>query len=117
VLIPLADKLPGLYTPDQLAKEIEIARVALGTDKSAPLRSALVLSDGSLMKMEEIAHKAIKLTLDKGVHTIWFAFGNDLYKWIQVVRKYDLNHNRRTLIFVQVALPEEFVLRSIVRSD
>jgi nitronate monooxygenase len=81
--------------------------MVLGTDKDSPLQIGVGFIGWILEQDEETARKALELTLDKGVRVIWFAFGNDLYKWIKFVRKYDSDHDRKTLIFTQLALPDD----------
>lgn len=97
----------ALFTLDQLAEQLEIARVELDTEKGLPLRVGAGFIGWVLDEDEKGGEKAIKLTLNSGVHAVWFAFGDDLYKWIKVVRKYDSDNDRKTLVFVQLALPDD----------
>lgn len=55
----------------------------------------------------------LQAALDAHVRAIWFSFGNDLKRWIDVVREHDRavgnndEKNNRTLIFVQVGSVEQ----------
>ncbi|KXN92708.1 Nitronate monooxygenase [Leucoagaricus sp. SymC.cos] len=97
----------ALYTTNQLAEQIAIARSVLGGAGNTPLKIGVGFLGWVLDENEEEGRKAIKVTLDSGVVGIWFAFGNDLYKWVEVVRKHDVENGKRTLIFVQFGLLED----------
>ncbi|KAH9072170.1 2-nitropropane dioxygenase [Lactarius deliciosus] len=63
-------------------------------------------------KLEEAQspHVALlELALENGVQAVWFSFGEDLGRWIALVRSHDEKHGntRKTLIFVQVNSVDE----------
>ncbi|KAJ3568332.1 hypothetical protein NP233_g5787 [Leucocoprinus birnbaumii] len=97
----------SIFTYDQLVEQLNIARSELGALQGSPLRIGAGFIGWVLDEDEQASKRAIKLMLDSGIPAIWFAFGNDLYKWIQFVRDDDAANNRKTLIFVQVALPDD----------
>jgi nitronate monooxygenase len=46
----------------------------------------------------------LELALENGVRAIWFSFGEDLGRWIELVRSHDQRTGKspKTLVFVQV---------------
>ncbi len=60
-----------------------------------------------LEKNEPQGEKLIRVALDNRVTAIWLAFGNNLPKWIQLVRDYDATNGIKTLIFVQLSSVED----------
>lgn len=66
-------------------------------------------------KLEETQspHVALlELALENGVQAVWLAFGEDLGRWIELVRRHDEQHGKtpKTLIFVQVNSVDEALL-------
>ena len=66
-------------------------------------------------KLEEAQspHVALlELALENGVQAVWLAFGEDLGRWIELVRRHDEQHGKtpKTLIFVQVNSVDEALL-------
>lgn len=61
----------------------------------------------------KLTNEFLQAALDAHVRAIWFSFGNDLKRWIDVVREHDRavgnndEKNNRTLIFVQVGSVEQ----------
>jgi len=51
----------------------------------------------------------VTTALEHNIKAVWFAFGNDLEKWVKFVRDYDENHNKtdKTLVFIQVNSTQE----------
>ncbi len=97
----------GIYTPEQLVQELQLVRQALGADGGSTLKVGAGFLGWLLDNDEESGEKAIKTTLDNHVAAIWLAFGNNLLKWIQFIRKYDATNNRKTIIFVQLGSVED----------
>ena len=66
---------------------------------------------GWILDKDSDSQEKIALALEARVVAIWFAFGNDLGKWIEFVRKYDNGRSvpHKTLIFVIVNSVEEAV--------
>lgn len=67
-------------------------------------------------KDSTLSHKSknefLQAALDAHVRAIWLSFGNDLKRWIDVIREHDravgnANGDRRIFIFVQVGSVEE----------
>lgn len=59
----------------------------------------------------KLSNEFLQAALDVHVRAIWFSFGNDLKRWIDLVREHDFKARnvgaKRTLIFVQVNSVEE----------
>jgi nitronate monooxygenase len=102
---------------DNLAKvkqELAIARSILPPDSPMPLNIGVGFL-GWVLEQKVEAVEVFEHVLEYGVKAVWLAFGNDLGKWISLVRKYDEEHGRvdelqRTLIVVQVNSVEEAVI-------
>ncbi len=48
------------------------------------------------------AEKLLNLTLENNVQAVWFAFGRNIPRWVQLVRDYDRQNGKNTLIFAQI---------------
>ncbi|KAJ7604050.1 2-nitropropane dioxygenase [Mycena polygramma] len=54
----------------------------------------------------------LPIALEHNVQAIWFAFGEDLGRWIKVVRDHDsrMGKDKKTLIFVQISTVQEAIV-------
>lgn len=48
------------------------------------------------------AEKILNLALENNVQAVWFAFGRNIPRWVQLVRDYDRQNGKNTLIFAQI---------------
>jgi len=101
--------LAPVYTGvEQFRNEFDIARSTLGRP-SGPLP----IGAGFLgWKLEEAGSRHVsllELALENGVRAIWLSFGEDLGRWIELVRNHDQQSGKspKTLVFVQVNSVDE----------
>jgi len=52
----------------------------------------------------------LSITLESNVKAVWFAFGSEIGRWVNVVRDHDRKTGNTTAIFVLVSSVEEAVL-------
>ena len=100
----------SVYTGvETFRKEFDVARTTLNIP-SGPLP----IGAGFLgWKLEEEAHSPhialLELALENSVRAIWLSFGEDLGRWIELVRNHDQKSGKspKTLVFVQVNSVDE----------
>lgn len=107
--------LPKGYQGIEAVKhELDIARTALRkNDQSSNSNSTyLHIGVGFLAwKLDELGEAAVSLVsavLEQEVTAVWFAFGENISRWIEFVREFDRKRAKKhkTLIFVQVGSTE-----------
>ncbi|THH02724.1 hypothetical protein EW145_g6706 [Phellinidium pouzarii] len=104
----------GHLEADYFKRELNIARSVLqsseGTDSSSSNTQILPLAIGvgflgwRLDESDGKTAKLLSIALDARVAAVWFAFGNDLGKWVRHVRSIDANRSspHKTIVFVLV---------------
>ena len=103
----------GVSDTNAIRSDLELARSTLHnggrvSDSVLPIGIGYL---GWILDKDSDSQEKIALALEARVAAIWFAFGNDLGKWIEFVRKYDNGRSvpHKTLIFVIVNSVEEAV--------
>ena len=103
----------GVSDTNAIRSDLELARSTLHnggrvSDSVLPIGIGYL---GWILDKDSDSQEKIALALEARVAAIWFAFGNDLGKWIDFVRKYDNGRSvpHKTLIFVIVNSVEEAV--------
>ncbi|EIN06178.1 NPD-domain-containing protein [Punctularia strigosozonata HHB-11173 SS5] len=100
------------YDPaEKFEKELFTAREILGTSRNEPLRIGVGFIGWILDERPELGRDLIPLALQNRVSALWFAFGADLRRWIQLARtaEAELGYGQQTPIFVQLSSPQEAV--------
>ncbi|PPQ94628.1 hypothetical protein CVT25_009359 [Psilocybe cyanescens] len=95
----------GYDSIETLKKEITIARSLLHADEQKSLPIGVGFLCWQLDKFPEKAEQLLAFALESHVQAIWFAFGNDIGRWVNYVRKHDLRaHTKDAVkIFIQVS--------------
>lgn len=93
----------GFNDGTEFARELNTAREILSTPRDASLK----IGAGFLGWMLDEGEKpldTLNAALEQRVRSIWLAFGNDLGKWVEYIRRYDQNRRQghRTLIWILV---------------
>jgi nitronate monooxygenase len=92
------------FTPidshDFFKKEIASVRRVLGVNPGLPLPIGAGFLCWRLDKDEEAGKQLVRAALDEHVKAVWFAFGQDLEKWIKFVRDHDAFSGSKTIIIV-----------------
>ncbi|KDQ17179.1 hypothetical protein BOTBODRAFT_42895 [Botryobasidium botryosum FD-172 SS1] len=101
----------GYEDVSKLRNELALARTILKTPSPSPLKIGVGFLVWTLEKNPQ-AMELVTAALDERVKAVWLFAGNDLYRWVEFVRKYDaergiLADEERTLILVQVNSVEE----------
>ncbi|THH15622.1 hypothetical protein EW146_g4882 [Bondarzewia mesenterica] len=98
----------GYGSLEAFRKELDIARSALNVSSGTlPIGAGFLgwVLDRSDTKGVDYLYEA----LNNRVRAVWLSFGNDLGRWVDVVRGHDqkLGNDPKTLIFIQVNSPEQ----------
>lgn len=101
-------------TPADFKQQLSLARSAFQTP-NATAQSKFEFPVGvgylawQLEKPESPLVDLLAIALEQNVPAIWFAFGEDLGRWIQFVREHDsrVGKDKKTLIFVQISTVKE----------
>jgi len=48
----------------------------------------------------------LNIALENNIKAIWFAFGNEIDRWVNFVRDHDRKNGKKTIVFVQVSSVE-----------
>ncbi|KAH9004654.1 2-nitropropane dioxygenase [Lactarius hatsudake] len=93
---------------ENFKNEFDIARSTLNRP-SGPLPLGAGFLGWKLEEAQSPHVALLELALENGVQAVWFSFGEDLGRWIALVRSHDEKHGktRKTLIFVQVNSVDE----------
>ncbi|KAJ7460544.1 2-nitropropane dioxygenase [Mycena latifolia] len=95
---------------DELKRQLSLAR---STFHTPPLTAQLPVGVGYLAWQLEKPNSPLvdllPIALEQNVQAIWFAFGENLGRWIQLVRDHDkrLGKVQKTVIFVQISTVKE----------
>ncbi|KAI0305941.1 2-nitropropane dioxygenase [Multifurca ochricompacta] len=102
---------PAYTGVDKFRDEFHIARSILNRPSGPlPIGAGFL---GWKLEEERSPHVALlELALENGVQAIWLSFGEDLGRWIDLVRNHDQKSGKTpsTLIFVQVNTVEEALI-------
>ncbi|KAJ7579241.1 2-nitropropane dioxygenase [Mycena floridula] len=99
----------GFSSSKQLTKELRSIRKSLDLSNDVPIPIGVGLLGWILDKTEISDDPRIPAVLSQMPTTIWFAFGNDLGKYVAQVREYDARRNHKTVVFVVVNSDAEAV--------
>lgn len=96
---------------ENFRNEFAIARTTLNRP-SGPLPIGAGFLGWKLEEAQSPHIALLELALENGVRAVWLAFGEDLGRWIDLVRRHDEQHGKtpKTLIFVQVNSVDEALL-------
>jgi len=104
-------------TPEDFKKQFAIARSSFQTSGSIHSAAAkFPIGVGYLAwQLEQPKSTLVDLlpvALEHDVQAVWFAFGENLARWIQFVRDHDkrMGNGKKTLIFVQISTVKEAVI-------
>jgi nitronate monooxygenase len=90
-----------------------LARSAFQSPSSTHAKAEFPVGVGylawQLEKHESPLVDLLPIALENNVQAIWFAFGENLGRWIQLVRDHDsrVGKDKKTLIFVQISTVKE----------
>ena len=92
--------LLGFDSSEKLKETLTAARKSLKVAEDAPLPIGVGLL-GWILDMTEVSEDPrIPAVLEEKITAIWFAFGNDLEKYVKTVRDYDAKRDHKTKIFM-----------------
>lgn len=96
---------------ENFRNEFAIVRTALNRP-SGPLPIGAGFLGWKLEEAQSPHVALLELALENGVQAVWLSFGDDLGRWIELVRRHDEQHGKtpKTLIFVQVNSVDEALL-------
>ncbi|KAG5642128.1 hypothetical protein DXG03_003578 [Asterophora parasitica] len=94
-------------TSQQLKDALRSVRTTLGVIPDAPVPAGIGLIGCVLDKTESSGDPRIPAVLEQMPVAIWFAFGDDLGKYVAQVRAYDTKREHKTVVFVIVNSVEE----------
>ncbi|TFK67256.1 2-nitropropane dioxygenase [Pluteus cervinus] len=97
----------GFDNPAQLTKTLQSVRSILNTPSNEPIPTGFGFIGWILDKTESSPEPCIPAVLAQRPKAIWFAFGDNLGKYIAQVREYDLKREHKTRVFVMVASVEQ----------
>ncbi|KAH7913064.1 2-nitropropane dioxygenase [Hygrophoropsis aurantiaca] len=100
----------GLWSADQLQKELSISRSILKLKDTEILPVGVGYLGWQLEQSRSNAENLMSISLEQRVRAIWLAFGNDLGSWVRFIREYDSRRNHKTLVFVIVSSVESAVV-------
>ncbi|KIP06299.1 hypothetical protein PHLGIDRAFT_91047 [Phlebiopsis gigantea 11061_1 CR5-6] len=89
----------GFDSSEQLRSDLQSVRKSLKLSDDAVLPAGVGLLGWILDMTEASEDPRIPAILEEKVAAVWFAFGNDLYKYIQTVRDFDAKREHKTKIF------------------
>ena len=96
-------------TPETFKRELSSARSLLQIDSLTPLPIGVGFLSWLFEKQNSPHPELLSIALENNVQAVWFAFGNEIGRWIQLVRAHDQKSgkNRKTLVFVQISSLQE----------
>ncbi|KAJ7746954.1 2-nitropropane dioxygenase [Mycena maculata] len=95
-------------TPDEFKRQLSLARAALKTPPSGyPFPVGVGYLAWQLEAPQSPVIELISVALEHDVQAVWFSFGEDLGRWIQLVRENDARRGKKTIIFVQISTVKE----------
>jgi nitronate monooxygenase len=97
----------GLDKPDQIRQSVQAVRKYLGTPPEEPVQVGMGFLGWALDISEASENPCIPAFLDELPTAIWFAFGSNLEKHIQTVRRHQADKEHKTKVFVSVNTLEE----------
>lgn len=92
----------GFDSSNELKRQLSQARTTLNIPKHQPVPIGVGFLGWILDKTEISDDPRIPSVLNERPAAIWFAFGDDLGKWIKQVRECDVQKLEKTVIFVIV---------------
>lgn len=113
ILPPNLSLVRGYDNPETLGAELLLARSSLQLDDSSQLPIGTGYLGWQLEKKDSPAIELLQLALDNRVKAVWFAFGNELGRWVQYVRDYDKKTRKledKTIIFMQICSVQEALI-------
>ena len=91
--------LVGFDSSEKLKSDLQTIRKSLKLSDDAVLPAGVGLLGWILDMTEASEDPRIPAILEEKVAAVWFAFGNDLYKYIKAVRDFDAKREHKTKIF------------------
>ncbi|KAL6300026.1 2-nitropropane dioxygenase [Sparassis latifolia] len=103
---------PGYESAETLRDDLTSIRASfpnVGPGKTNPLPIGVGYLGWLLEASPDTASALLDAALDSNVQAVWFAFGNDLGRWIRYVREADAKAAtpRKTTIFIQTSSVQE----------
>ncbi|KAJ6591807.1 2-nitropropane dioxygenase [Mycena vulgaris] len=94
---------------DEFKQQLSLARSAFHTPRTAQFPVGVGYLAWQLEKPNSPLVDLLPIALEHNVQAVWFAFGENLGRWIQLVRDHDrrLGKDQKTLIFVQISTVKE----------
>ncbi|KAF5347396.1 hypothetical protein D9758_011254 [Tetrapyrgos nigripes] len=90
-----------------LKANLSIVRKTLNLPDGAPLPVGIGFVSRVLAKTENSDDPRLPAILEEKPQAIWFAFGDDLGKYVAQVREYDSKREHKTIVFIMVNSVEE----------
>lgn len=97
----------GFETAQQIKQYVQIVREELGTPPHQPVQFGIGFIGWILDTTEVSDQPCLPAFLEELPTAIWFAFGNDLGKYVRRVREYESTRQHKTKVFVMVHSVEQ----------
>ncbi|KAJ7453919.1 2-nitropropane dioxygenase [Mycena galericulata] len=94
-------------SPDEFKRQLSLARAAFQTSPPSPAPFGVGYLAWQLEKPKSPVVELLSIALEHNVKAVWFAFGEDLGRWIRFVREHDARAGKKTIIFVQISTVKE----------
>ncbi|KAJ7695146.1 2-nitropropane dioxygenase [Mycena rosella] len=94
---------------DEFKQQLSLARSALRAPPPNQFPVGVGYLAWQLEKPNSSLVDLLPIALEHNVQAVWFAFGEDLGRWIQFVRDHDkrMGKDKKTIIFVQISTVKE----------
>jgi len=99
----------GYDSSEHFKSQVSLARSTLQRNPNDKLPIGVGFLGWQLEKPDSPVLESLAATLSENVEAVWFAFGQDLGRWIKTVRDHDekMKKGKKTVIFVQICSIEE----------
>lgn len=97
----------GFDTPQQLIDGLRSIRATCGTPSDAPVPAGVGFLGWILDNTETSPEPRIPIVLEEKPVALFFAFGDDLGKYVTQVREFDAKREHKTIIFCIVNSVQE----------
>ncbi|KDQ61609.1 hypothetical protein JAAARDRAFT_190349 [Jaapia argillacea MUCL 33604] len=103
----------GYDTIEGFKNQLALARSTLRLDPApAPLPIGIGFLAWKLEEPDSIGPQLLEIALENRPKAVWFAFGNDLGRWIRIVHEHNKKQEdgQKTLVFVQLSTVEQALI-------
>lgn len=100
-------RIQGYDTVQKFNFEIEAAQAALTQPSDAAFPIGIGFLAWQLEKPNSPALELLSIALTRRVQAIWLAFGENLGRWVEFIRKHDAETGHETIVFIQVSSADD----------